>query len=270
MRECSKSIVRRLNDSNFVRKYFVGIGVDVGGKPDPLVLYKHLFPLMESVRTWDWEDGDAEFMEGVADNTFDFLFASHCLEHLRDPHVGIRNWLRIVKPGGHLIVNVPEEDLYEQGIFPSTYNRDHKHTWTMGKEVSWSPNSINVVEFVQTLGPAADVRKLEIIDATYRYDLPRIDQTLAPVAECAIEIIIRKRTDAEIVKGGRVQWGGQPKPEVRLHFNQYMDDQVTLRSANKDKPPFKNDSELEVRDKGRETNSFVSGASTGSNPLLGA
>lgn len=111
MRECSKSMSRRLNDSNFIRKYFVGKGVDVGGKPDPLVLYKELFPLMESVRTWDREDGDAEFMEGVADGTFDFLFASHCLEHLHDPRVGLRNWLRVVKPGGHLIVDVPEEDL---------------------------------------------------------------------------------------------------------------------------------------------------------------
>jgi SAM-dependent methyltransferase len=244
MRECSKSIVRRLSDSNFVRKYFVGQGLDVGGKPDPLVLYKELFPLILSVRTWDWEDGDAEFMEGVADNTYDFLFASHCLEHLRDPHVGMRNWLRVIKPGGHLIVNVPEEDLYEQGVFPSTYNRDHKHTWTMLKAKSWSEKSINAIEFVQSLGGAADVRKVEVIDATYRYDLPRVDQTLAPIAECAIEMIVRKRTADEMAKGGRVARGGQPSAEVRLHFNQYMDDQKTLRYANTDKPPFMNDSEL--------------------------
>jgi hypothetical protein len=31
---------------------------------------------------------------------------------------------------------------------------------------------------------------------------------------------------------------------MRLHFNQYKDDQKTLRSANTERPPFTNDSEL--------------------------
>ncbi len=53
-----------------------------------------------------------------------------------------------------------------------------------------------------------------------------------------------QRPKAEIEAGGRVAWGGQPAPEVRLHFNQYKDDQVTLRGANKDKPPFKNDAPI--------------------------
>jgi SAM-dependent methyltransferase len=235
---------RRLADSNFVRRYFVGDGIDIGGKPDPLVLYQELFPLMKSVRMWDWEDGDAEFMAGVADNTYDFVFASHCLEHLRDPFVGLGNWLRIVKPGGHLIINVPEEDLYEQGTFPSTYNRDHKSTWTMCKSKSWSPKSINALDLAKSLGAAADIRKLEVIDGTYRYNLPRLDQTLAPVAECAIEMIIRKRSTAEIGHGGRVSWGAQPPPDVRIHFNQYTDDQKTLRSANAGQPPFTNTKDL--------------------------
>ena len=244
MRECSKSITRRLADSNFSRKYFVGNGVDIGGKPDPLSLYTELFPLLKSVRTWDWEDGDAEFMSGVSDGEFDFVFASHCLEHIRNPEVGLKNWFRILKPGGHLIINIPEEDMYEQGVFPSTYNADHKYTWTMLKTKSWSSKSINVVEFVRVLGEQADVRKLEVIDAAYRYDLPRFDQTLSPVAECAIEIIIRKRPLAEVSAGGRITKGPQPEPSHRIHFNQYLDDQKVLRGNNKIAPPFKNDSPL--------------------------
>jgi hypothetical protein len=79
MKECSKSIQRRLFDSNFVRKYFVGTGIDIGGKPDPLCLYKELFPLMQDVKTWDWEDGDAQFLELVSDCSLDFVHSSHCL-----------------------------------------------------------------------------------------------------------------------------------------------------------------------------------------------
>jgi SAM-dependent methyltransferase len=244
MRECSKSIGRRLSDSNFVRKYFVGNGIDIGGKPDPLTLYTELFPFIKSVRMWDWEDGDAEFMKGVPDETFDFVFASHCLEHIKDPRVGIANWFRILRPGGHLIVNVPEEDLYEQGVFPSTYNRDHKYTWTMFKTRSWSEKSVNAIELLMGLGEAADVRKLEVIDSTYRYDLPRYDQTLSPVAECAIEMIVRKRTAQELADGGRIGRGKQPSESVRIHLNQYTDDQKTLRTNNPLQPPFKNETEL--------------------------
>ncbi|MEM5882481.1 MAG: hypothetical protein QXS69_03410 [Candidatus Aenigmatarchaeota archaeon] len=43
MKECIKSILRRLHDPNFITKYFVGHGIDVGGKPDPLVLYRSCF-----------------------------------------------------------------------------------------------------------------------------------------------------------------------------------------------------------------------------------
>ncbi|HEX8442045.1 MAG TPA: methyltransferase domain-containing protein [Allosphingosinicella sp.] len=235
-----------MSDSNYIRKYFVGSGIDIGGKPDPLALYTELFPLMDSVRVWDWEDGDAQFMAGVDDQSFDFVFASHCLEHLVDPREGLRNWMRIVKPGGHLIINVPDEDMYEQGIFPSTFNRDHKWTFTIFKSRSWSDRSINLAELVAGLGEAADVRKLEMIDAAYRHQLPRFDQTLSPVAEAAIELVIRRRPAEEIAAGGRLPTGKQPDPSLRLHFNQYRADQATLRAANGDAPPFTNDGELKA------------------------
>src|SRR5439155_26654091 len=97
MKECSKSIQRRLSDSNFLRRYFNGDGLDIGGKPDPLLLYKELFPLLRSMRMWDWEDGDAQLLHGVGDSSFDFVHSSHCLEHLTDPAEGLRNWLRVVR-----------------------------------------------------------------------------------------------------------------------------------------------------------------------------
>src|SRR5947208_7058749 len=122
MKELSKSIHRRLRDPNFMRRYFVGNGIDIGGKPDPLFLYNELFPLMGEVRVWDLEDGDAQFMSSLADESVDFVNSSHCLEHLRDPGEGLRNWVRILKPGGFAVVLVPDEDFYEQGVFPSSNN----------------------------------------------------------------------------------------------------------------------------------------------------
>jgi SAM-dependent methyltransferase len=245
MKECSKSIQRRLSDSNFLRRYFVGNGVDIGGKPDPLILYKEMFPLMKSVKTWDWEDGDAQFLQGVPDCSLDFVHSSHCLEHLNDPAEGLQNWLRVIREGGHLVITVPDEDLYEQSIFPSTFNRDHRWTFTILKTNSWSNCSRNLLDMVRELGHKAELLKIERLIATYRFDLPRFDQTLTPVGECGIELIIRKRTKAEIEAGGQiVRPMQQPLQEVRLHLNQYKDDMKMMKQSNQKQSPFNNDSEI--------------------------
>ena len=240
MKECSKSIPRRLSQPNFINKYFVGDGLDIGGKPDPLVLYREVFSRMRSVRTWDLEDGDAQHLADVPDAAYDFVHSSHCLEHLRDPAEGLGNWLRVVKPGGHVIVTVPDEDLYEQGQFPSTFNLDHKWTFTIHKPASWSPKSLNVLSLVTGLGQAAQLVKVELLDATYRYELPRFDQTITPIGECGIEIVIRKRPDNELDTLGRRPPAADVSDELRIHLNQYRDDIKTLKTSNVAAEPFKN------------------------------
>lgn len=245
MKECSKSIQRRQSDPSFIRKYFVGDGLDVGGKPDPLVLYQELFPLIKSLRTWDREDGDGQFLDGLPDNSLDFIHSSHCLEHLIDPELGLKNWFRVIREGGYLIVTVPDEDMYEQGQFPSTFNLDHKCTFTIWKEKSWSKNSKNLIDLVLSLGFQAELIKLERLIGSYRFDLPRFDQTLTPVGECGIEFIIRKRFSEEAQNGGaHFQVYRQPTAEIRRQLNQYGNDLKILKEFNKNSPPFLDDSEI--------------------------
>lgn len=245
MKECSKSIARRLGDARFATRYFVGAGLDVGGRPDPLALYAELFPRIATVRTWDLEDGDGQLLAGVPDAAFDFVHSSHCLEHLADPAAALANWLRVVKPGGHVVVLVPDEDLYEQGVFPSTFNAAHRHTFTVHKERSWSRGSLNLLGLLAGLGPAAEVVKVEVLDATYRFALPRYDQSRTPVAECGIEFVLRRRPPAEIAAGGRLPPATADVPrEQRIHLNQYRDDAARLRAGNAGAPPFTNDDEL--------------------------
>lgn len=200
MHESSKSIFRKLADSRYATRYLVGHGVDIGSGPDSLAQYGEFFPLMKSCRNWDMPDGDAELMESVADNHFDFVHSSHCLEHMRDAHNALKNWLRILKPGGHLVCIIPDEDLYEQGVFPSTFNQDHKHTFTIHKKSSFTPKSINVTDMLARVPQRIEIKKIELLDSTYRYNLkvpgrPRFDQTITPVGECAIEFILKKLGD---------------------------------------------------------------------------
>lgn len=242
MKECTKSSQRRLGLPAFHRHYFVGRGLDVGGKPDPLALHASSFNGIESVRTWDKEDGDGQTLAGVPDNSYDFVHSSHCLEHLEDPREALGHWLRVVKPGGFVIVTVPEEDLYEQGRFPSTFNRDHKWTFTIFKRRSWCSRSLNLIDLATGLGDEAELLKVEKLDATYRYDLPRVDQTLSPAIEAAIELVIRKRPAAEIAAGGRLpREDAEADPLARIHWNQYQHDRDVLKAQNADTPPFSDD-----------------------------
>lgn len=244
MKECSKSITRRLSDVNFTRSYFVGHGIDIGGKPDPLGLYRELFCQMESVRTWDLEDGDAQFLAGVPDQSLDFVHSCHCLEHLVDPAEALTNWMRVLKPGGYMIVVVPDEDMYEQGVFPSGFNADHKWTFTTYKHRSWSPRSLNLLDLVKDMGEEAELVRLEQLTAAYRRELPRYDQTVTPVGECSIELIVRKRMAEELTVGGRLRNIAQPDREMRIHLNQHRDDLATLKRHNAIEPPFRNDKPL--------------------------
>ncbi|HEX2800984.1 MAG TPA: methyltransferase domain-containing protein [Phenylobacterium sp.] len=245
MKELSKSIVRRMSEPNFARRWFVGSGIDIGGKPDPLALYAEFFPLMTACRTWDWEDGDAQDLAGVPDASQDFIHSSHCLEHLRDPRLGLAAWLRAIRPGGFLIVTVPDEDLYEQGSFPpSDFNRDHKWTFTIAKQRSWSEKSINLLDLLSGLGPEADIEKIALLNSTYRYGLPRFDQTLTPIGESGIEFVVRKRSAAELAAGGLVRDTAQPPPAHLRHFNQYKADHARMKADAATKPPFEDESEL--------------------------
>lgn len=198
MHESSKSIFHKIKDSRYATRYFKGHGIDIGSGSDPLSQYMEFFPLMESCRPWDINDGDAELMESIATESLDFVHSSHCLEHMVNVDNALSNWLRILKPNGHLVCLVPDEDLYEQGIYPSTFNSDHKHTFTIEKNNSWSPVSINLLSLLKNHLDNIEVLKIELLDSTYRYSMKealnrRFDQTLTPIGECAIEFIIRKK-----------------------------------------------------------------------------
>ncbi len=119
-----------------------GDGIDIGCGPDPI------FP---QVDRFDQEHGDANEISRFVSKRYDFVFSSHCLEHMRDPYAAFKEWFSLVKPGGHLVVLVPDEDLYEQGCFPSVFNSDHQFTFTISKARSWSPKSVNVLDLARSV-----------------------------------------------------------------------------------------------------------------------
>jgi len=188
-RETTKSNkFRRRFDKDYVEKFFVGNGIDIGGGGDPLKPCD-FFPNIKTVDFWDKRQGDAQLME--TDKTYDFVYSSNCLEHLANPYVAIKNWWKILKDGGHLIVCVPDEDLYEQGFFPSRYNPEHMFTFTILKRKSWTNKSINVTDLIYTLDNFI-VKRIILADSNYDYSLNEVDQTLDK-AEAFVEFVLQKK-----------------------------------------------------------------------------
>ncbi|MBE0515560.1 methyltransferase domain-containing protein [Sulfurimonas sp.] len=63
---------------------------------------------------------EATDLNQIESETYDFLLSSHMIEHTANPIKALKEWMRVVEDGGHLIVLVPHKD----GTF------DHKHPVT--------------------------------------------------------------------------------------------------------------------------------------------
>jgi len=101
-----------------------GSGIDIGCGSDPVT---------PDVRKFDRAEGDANHITRFVHEQFDFVYSSHCLEHMDDPAGALHEWWHLVRSRGHLIFIVPDEDLYEQGVFPSRFNPEHRATFTISK-----------------------------------------------------------------------------------------------------------------------------------------
>lgn len=188
MKETTKSNKRRKGTWLF-EHVFSGNGIDIGAGEDPLRVGD--FPQIMHVVTFDWDDGNAQYITQHVADRYDFVYSSNCLEHMSDPVIALREWWSLVVPDGHLIMTVPDEDLYEQGRFKSQskFSKDHRHSFTMYKRRSWCRWSHNIVDMVLAL-PNCQIIKLELVDTNFDYTV-KGDQTMGD-AEAFIEVVLKK------------------------------------------------------------------------------
>lgn len=182
MGETSKAKNRRIREG-FFETYCPEdrSGVDIGCSDDPL---NHTF------RRWDitFGDGDATDMAGVPDETFFTVYASHVLEHLQYPAKAVRRWYEICKKGGHIIICVPNRDLYERKRFPpSNWNEEHKHFWLPDAEDPPSTKCLRKV--ILEAVPSANIVSYRTIDEGCDYTISKNEH---PIGEYTIEAIIKK------------------------------------------------------------------------------
>ena len=54
---------------------------------------------------------DSVNIKDVEDEVYDFVFSSHCLEHIANPLKAVKEWIRITKKDGFIIIIVPEKSV---------------------------------------------------------------------------------------------------------------------------------------------------------------
>ena len=82
-------------------KFCKGKGVDVGAGS---------WPLPGAISVDRAPGHDALHIPGLAEG-WDFVFSSHCLEHLEDPVAALEHWKDNLRPGGVLFLYLPHPDM---------------------------------------------------------------------------------------------------------------------------------------------------------------
>ena len=101
-------------------KYLIGDGLEIGPGRYPYkkknVIYVDKFPehypSMDSNKMIKADASKLPFK----DSYFDFLISAHCLEHCPDTILTLKEWIRVIKPGGNLFLILPHaERTFDKG-----------------------------------------------------------------------------------------------------------------------------------------------------------
>jgi predicted SAM-dependent methyltransferase len=114
--------------------YCTGCGVDLGPGGDPITPHAIRVDLPQPYSYVGNLPvqlcGKAEDLYWFRDGVLDFVYSSHLLEDYPDTEAVLLEWLRVLKPGGQLVLFCPDEQVYRRHCDATgqTYNEHHVHS----------------------------------------------------------------------------------------------------------------------------------------------
>ncbi len=117
-----------------LNKFCLGDGLDIGFGGDPIlssaITVDLDVPYAEVGDSPQNLHGDARNLRWFRDGVLDYVFSSHLLEDFPEGETGpvLMEWLRVIKPGGLLILYCPDEQRYRDHcrLKGQDYNKAHK------------------------------------------------------------------------------------------------------------------------------------------------
>ena len=181
--ETTKAHSRRVKEG-FFEKYCKGAGLDIGFGSDLIT---------KDAKGYDFEHGNAQYLKGIKDSSYDFVYSSHTIEHLPNPSEGVKNWFRVVKPGGYLIIYLPHRDLYEKKkTLPSRFNPNHHHFFLVDRDEE--PDTIGIIPLIE--------RTLNDFDIVYAKECSEGHSITEPEihsdGEFSIEVVVSKTDNLKL------------------------------------------------------------------------
>jgi SAM-dependent methyltransferase len=139
-------------------RYCHGNGVDIGSGGDPVVPWAISFDLpREEFATYNAGNipehcihfhGDATQLP-FRRNTLDFVYSSHLLEDFADWTPVLTEWVRVLKPGGRLVILIPDKARWNVAVSNGQPpNCAHQHEGFVGELTQHAEKlgTLNVVE----------------------------------------------------------------------------------------------------------------------------
>jgi len=125
-------------------RYCAGAGIDIGANQWP---FPGAIPIDDAIGE------NAYALVRIAESSLDYVFSSHCLEHLARWQDALRLWIGKLKPGGILFIYLPHEScaLWRPGA-----------PWVGGTH-KWSPTWQVLIPFLKGCG-------MEILEYNAEHD----------------------------------------------------------------------------------------------------
>lgn len=148
--------------------YCTGYGVDLGFGGDPISTHAIRVdspqPYANTGESPVQLGGDATKLHWFRDGVLDFVYSSHLLEDFPDTETVLREWLRVLKPGGNLVIFCPDEQIYRAHCRRTgqIYNSNHKHADFSLQIIKNSLNHIGGVRFIHET-PLVDIYSWELV-----------------------------------------------------------------------------------------------------------
>ena len=109
-------------------KFCIGNGIDCGHGGDKVDHASIGIDNLKSVRVipQDYTNliGEAENLYWFNNNVLDYVYSSHLLEDFENTVDILREWLRVIKIDGHIVLLLPDQQRYEK--IGTNLNTDHK------------------------------------------------------------------------------------------------------------------------------------------------
>jgi len=155
---------------------------------------------------------DAARLPLFADQSVGAVFSSHLLEHMADWQSALREWWRLVKVDGHLVLYLPHRDLYPRIGQPGS-NPDHKH--------DFAPEQI--LDFCRLAFPDWSLEQQQIRNQGIEYSFLLVLKKRAPGAGQSDNTVRVDQKRAGLVRlggNGDALWAGSVAAE--LHAQGYL------------------------------------------------